>query len=64
MWEWCFDNYRPDYYKTLKAKLAISPRGPKDSFDPDEPGIPKKSCVEGHFCVMIRIVLVTEWRLE
>ena len=49
VWEWCFDNYRPDYYKFLKPKLAISPRGPMDSFDPDEPGIPKKVMRGGSF---------------
>lgn len=49
VWEWCFDNYRSDYYKALKPKLSISPRGPKDSFDPDEPNIPKKVMRGGSF---------------
>ena len=43
VWEWCSDWYRPDYYKTLANKgLARNPQGPKDSYDPAEPGQPKK----------------------
>jgi formylglycine-generating enzyme required for sulfatase activity len=43
VWEWCSDWYRPDYYKTLSDKgLAKNPQGPKDSYDPAEPGQPKK----------------------
>lgn len=49
VWEWCSDNYRPDYYKQLATKVAVSPRGPQDSFDPDEPGIPKKVMRGGSF---------------
>jgi len=43
VWEWCSDWYRPDYYKTLSDKgLAKNPLGPKESYDPAEPGQPKK----------------------
>jgi sulfatase modifying factor 1 len=49
VWEWCADNYRADYYQSLKSKLSISPRGPATSFDPDEPGIPKKVMRGGSF---------------
>lgn len=38
VWEWCSDLYRPDYYK---SSAAINPKGPKTSFDPDEPGAEK-----------------------
>jgi sulfatase modifying factor 1 len=39
VWEWCADWYRPDYYEHSPAK---NPRGPDDSFDPDEPGAQKR----------------------
>ncbi len=46
VWEWCADWYRPDYY-------AVSPRnnpqGPHSSFDPLEPGVPKKVQRGGSF---------------
>jgi len=34
VWEWCSDLYRPDYYQHSKTD---NPRGPADSYDPDEP---------------------------
>ncbi len=51
VWEWCFDNYRHDYYATLKKKGGVSqnPKGPTNSHDPDEPGIPKKVMRGGSF---------------
>ena len=43
VWSWCSDWYRPDYYQKLDAKQPTkSPTGPADSFDPDEPGMPKR----------------------
>ncbi|MCS6975799.1 MAG: formylglycine-generating enzyme family protein [Gemmatales bacterium] len=39
VWEWCADWYRPDYYA---ASPRNNPRGPESSFDPREPGVPKK----------------------
>ncbi len=44
VWEWCSDWYRPDTY-ALRAKsgeVARNPKGPADSFDPQEPGVPKR----------------------
>ncbi|OJW74819.1 MAG: sulfatase-modifying factor protein [Spirosoma sp. 48-14] len=38
VWEWCSDLYRPDYYH---KSPAANPKGPADSFDPDEPGTVK-----------------------
>lgn len=38
VWEWCSDLYRPDYYR---YSPATDPHGPKDSYDPDEPGVIK-----------------------
>jgi formylglycine-generating enzyme required for sulfatase activity len=46
VWEWCSDWYRPDYYG--KSPVA-SPAGPADSYDPDEPTIPKKVVRGGSF---------------
>lgn len=39
VWEWCSDWYRPDAYVHSEKK---DPKGPGDSYDPDEPGIPKR----------------------
>ena len=41
VWQWCADWYRPDYYATL-GSFAENPQGPSDSYDPDEPGMPKR----------------------
>jgi formylglycine-generating enzyme required for sulfatase activity len=38
VWEWCSDLYRPDYYAQSPAS---NPSGPKNSYDPDEPGAEK-----------------------
>jgi formylglycine-generating enzyme required for sulfatase activity len=43
VWSWCNDWYRPDYYQKLDTKTPTkNPTGPADSFDPDEPGMPKR----------------------
>ncbi len=43
VWEWCSDWYRPDYYQKLSQQgTAVNPKGPDDSYDPAEPGQPKK----------------------
>ncbi len=39
VWEWCADWYRPDTYR---RSPRVDPRGPERSYDPDEPGIPKR----------------------
>ncbi len=51
VWEWVADWYRPDYYGTLAAsnQVAVNPRGPSDSFDPAEPGMPKRVQRGGSF---------------
>jgi len=46
VWEWCNDFYRPDYYKQSPAN---NPQGPKDSYDPDEPGTVKRVQRGGSF---------------
>jgi formylglycine-generating enzyme required for sulfatase activity len=51
VWEWCADWYRPDYYQQLVSSggVAKNPQGPADSFDPQEPGIPKRVHRGGSF---------------
>ena len=41
-WQWVADWYRADQFQREAAtsKLADDPRGPQDSFDPSEPGVP------------------------
>jgi formylglycine-generating enzyme required for sulfatase activity len=50
-WEWVSDWYRPDYYSALAAsgRVAVNPRGPDSSFDPAEPGVPKRVQKGGSF---------------
>jgi formylglycine-generating enzyme required for sulfatase activity len=43
VWEWCGDWYRPDTYaRDARQGTVTNPRGPADSFDPQEPGQPKR----------------------
>ncbi|MFI2741657.1 formylglycine-generating enzyme family protein [Zhouia sp. PK063] len=49
VWEWCHDNYTPDYYNDFKNKEAINPQGPDKSYDPMEPTVPKKVVRGGSF---------------
>ena len=46
VWEWCSDWYRPDTYLHGADK---NPTGPQDSFDPAEPGLPKRVQRGGSF---------------
>jgi formylglycine-generating enzyme required for sulfatase activity len=46
VWEWCADWYRPDYYA---YSPRFDPTGPPDSFDPAEPGVPKRVQRGGSF---------------
>ena len=46
VWEWCSDWYRPDAYRHHEPK---NPKGPADSFDPQEPGVPKRVQRGGSF---------------
>jgi formylglycine-generating enzyme required for sulfatase activity len=51
VWQWTSDWYRPDYYQDLAAtgKVARNPQGPSASFDPAEPGEPKRVMRGGSF---------------
>jgi sulfatase modifying factor 1 len=46
VWQWCADWYRPDYYRTAAAR---NPAGPRDSYDPLEPGVAKRVQRGGSF---------------
>lgn len=46
VWEWCTDWYRHDYYR---KSISINPKGPASSYDPDEPGVPKRVMRGGSF---------------
>ena len=45
VWEWCADWYRPGYPSGPRQ----DPRGPDSSYDPNEPGIPKRVQRGGSF---------------
>lgn len=50
VWEWCQDKYRYDGYQQDEAKGTIeNPTGPRDSFDPAEPTVPKNVIRGGSF---------------
>jgi formylglycine-generating enzyme required for sulfatase activity len=53
VWEWCDDWYRPDTYARAAGARgdlpSVDPRGPADSFDPQEPGQPKRVQRGGSF---------------
>ena len=50
VWEWTADWYHyHHYYQTQQEAIAIDPLGPENSFDPDEPTVPKKVIRGGSF---------------
>jgi formylglycine-generating enzyme required for sulfatase activity len=42
VWEWCSDWYRYDQYYLQKIEGTENPKGPRKSYDPDEPTVPKR----------------------
>jgi formylglycine-generating enzyme required for sulfatase activity len=46
VWEWCADWYLPDYFANSPQK---NPQGPDTSYDPNEPGTPKRVQRGGSF---------------
>ena len=51
IWQWCSDWYREDTYakQAAESKVTVNPKGPADSFDPQEPGIKKRVNRGGSF---------------
>ena len=50
VWQWCSDWYRPDTYaEDAKHGVVRNPKGPDSSYDPLEPGIPKRVQRGGSF---------------
>ena len=50
VWEWCADKYNNSSYEVFnKVKLAINPKGPSKSYDPDEPLVEKRVMRGGSF---------------
>jgi sulfatase modifying factor 1 len=51
VWQWVSDWYRPDYYSQIQhdGLVAFNPHGPRDSFDPQEPGVTKRVQKGGSF---------------
>lgn len=50
VWEWCNDLYNYHYYEEFeKVKLTLNPKGPKKSYDPDEPLVSKRVMRGGSF---------------
>jgi formylglycine-generating enzyme required for sulfatase activity len=49
VWEWCSDWYDAAYYTTLAGKTTHDPQGPSQSYDPDEPAVPKRALRGGSF---------------
>ncbi|WP_242921242.1 formylglycine-generating enzyme family protein [Pontibacter liquoris] len=49
VWEWVSDWYTEDYYQMLAGKVSENPQGPRKSFDPQEPTVPKKITRGGSF---------------
>jgi len=50
VWEWCADLYHHDYYEQIaNIKVIENPKGPKSSYDPDEPTVPKRTMRGGSF---------------
>ncbi|WP_259069101.1 formylglycine-generating enzyme family protein [Mucilaginibacter sp. X4EP1] len=50
VWEWCADYYNNTYYKTINNPNGISnPKGPVNSYDPDEPYTKKRVVRGGSF---------------
>jgi formylglycine-generating enzyme required for sulfatase activity len=51
VWQWTSDWYRPDYYQTLAQTPGVvrNPQGPSSSYDPSDPGVPKRVQKGGSF---------------
>jgi formylglycine-generating enzyme len=50
VWEWCADYYNNKYYQTINKPEGVeNPKGPNNSYDPDEPYAKKRVIRGGSF---------------
>ena len=49
VWEWCSDWYHSNYYKMISNSIADNPKGPPNSYDPNDPYSQKKVVRGGSF---------------
>ena len=50
VWEWCADYYNNTYYQTISRPAGVKdPKGPANSYDPDEPYAKKRVIRGGSF---------------
>jgi formylglycine-generating enzyme required for sulfatase activity len=49
VWQWCADWYRADAYAGMPSEPSADPRGPSESYDPEEPTAPKRVVRGGSF---------------
>ena len=49
VWEWCSDWFDANYYQTISSAIAVNPKGPNKSYDPQEPFAQKRSLRGGSF---------------
>ena len=50
VWEWCADYYNNTYYQTISSPTGVKdPKGPANSYDPDEPYAKKRVIRGGSF---------------
>jgi formylglycine-generating enzyme required for sulfatase activity len=48
VWEWCADKYNVKTYTEAEKKgKSVNPKGPKESFDPNEPYVKNKYAIRG-----------------
>ncbi len=61
-WECVSDWYRADYYQWLAAQAdpTENPKGPSDSFDPNEAGVKKRVMRGGSTFVLPNIAVATK----
>ncbi len=49
VWEWTSDWYHEGYYASVKEEMLHNPKGPSQSYDPQEPTVPKRVVKGGSF---------------
>lgn len=47
VWEWCADKYNINTYQKREKQKSVNPKGPAESFDPNEPYVKNKYAIRG-----------------